>query len=395
MIQAHDKFQFQLLDAVQLAIQGTLSIKLVNPVTLQNILRNVTLHLPHNYELIAGTDVQNLHLYYSLTKVSVIANAHYVNIVLSIPLKSANRYFSLFRIMTLPTYVAPDKFVQIQTDYVYFGIQRSQRGYILLSEAYINRCKRSDITICPADTPVYDTHTLTCESSLFFQNTATHHPCRRKLLISHQMPTFYRNGMTWIFHFPTPHRVTLHCRNDNGQVPRTLLLSEAGILHDIAECYVTSDGFQTLPELHGASQAKLDMPQFFLPNITVVTAYELQQLQSIKSTEVQKLDNIHTRLSTLQQTFDMDSLLHIHHTSRAQESRTNWVATILSTAGAVVIMGVLCLTVYLRFGSIPCAVYKPNAKTENPSLPLETVETENAETDPRVVFKTYAMQSTN
>jgi hypothetical protein len=104
---------------VQLAIQGTLSIKLVNPVTLQSILRNVTLHLPHNYELIAWTNVQNLHLYYSLAK--VIANAHCVNIVLSIPLKSANRYFSLFRIMTLPTYVAPDKFVQIQTDYVYLS----------------------------------------------------------------------------------------------------------------------------------------------------------------------------------------------------------------------------------------------------------------------------------
>jgi hypothetical protein len=108
----------ELLDAMQLAIQGTLSIKLVNPVTLQSILRNVTLHLPHNYELIAGTNVQNLHLYYSLAKVSVIANAHCVSIVLSIPLKSANRYFSLFRIMTLPTYVAPDKFVQIQTMYI-------------------------------------------------------------------------------------------------------------------------------------------------------------------------------------------------------------------------------------------------------------------------------------
>jgi hypothetical protein len=371
---------------VHLAIRGTLSIKLVNPVTLQSILRNVTLHLPHNYELIAGTNVQNLHLYYSLAKVSVIANAHCANIVLTIPLKSANRYFSLFRIVTLPTYVAPDKFVQIQTDCVYFGIQRSQRDYILLSEAYVNRCKRSDITVCPADTPVYDTHTLTCESSLFFQNTATHHPCRRKLLVNHQMPIFYRHGMTWIFHFPTSHRVTLHCRNVSSQVPRTLLLSEAGILHDIAECYVTSDGFQTLPELHGASQAKLDMPQFFLPNITVVTAYGLLQLQSINSADVRKLDNIHTRLSTLQQTFDMDSLLHVHHTSRAQESRTNLDATILSTAGAVVIIGVLCLTVYLRFSIMPCAVFKPNAKTETSTLPLETVEPENAEAEPRGMF---------
>jgi hypothetical protein len=70
--------------------------------------------------------------------------------------------------MTLQTYVAPDKFVQIQTDYVYFGIQRSQRGYILLSEAYVNLCKRSDISVCSADTPIYDAHTLICESSPCF-----------------------------------------------------------------------------------------------------------------------------------------------------------------------------------------------------------------------------------
>lgn len=38
-----------LSDAIQLAIQGTLSIKLINPMTLQGILRNVTLQLPEGY----------------------------------------------------------------------------------------------------------------------------------------------------------------------------------------------------------------------------------------------------------------------------------------------------------------------------------------------------------
>jgi hypothetical protein len=65
-----------LLGAVQLAIQGTLSIKLINPVVLQNILRNVTLHLPQGYELIAGISIQDIHSYYDLATVSVIANAH-------------------------------------------------------------------------------------------------------------------------------------------------------------------------------------------------------------------------------------------------------------------------------------------------------------------------------
>jgi hypothetical protein len=94
-----------LLNAVQLAIQGTLSIKLISPLVLQNILRNVTLHLPQGYKLIAGTSIQDIHSYYDLATVSVVANAHCINIVLSIPLKSANRYFALFKIVTLPTYI--------------------------------------------------------------------------------------------------------------------------------------------------------------------------------------------------------------------------------------------------------------------------------------------------
>jgi hypothetical protein len=134
-----------LLDAVQLAIQGTLSIKLINPVVLQNILRNVTLHLPQGYELIAGISIQDIHSYYDLATVSVIANVHCINIVLRIPLKSANRYFALFKIVTLPTYITSDQFAQYRINYAHFGLQHSQLGCILLSEASCNRCKKPEL----------------------------------------------------------------------------------------------------------------------------------------------------------------------------------------------------------------------------------------------------------
>jgi hypothetical protein len=65
-----------LFNVVQCAMHGLLSIKLVNPIVLQNILRNVTLGLPEGYELIAGTDIEIIHLYYDLTAVSVLANTY-------------------------------------------------------------------------------------------------------------------------------------------------------------------------------------------------------------------------------------------------------------------------------------------------------------------------------
>ena len=65
-------------------------IKLISPVVLHNILRNVTLKLPENLELITSTNLNNMHLYYELTTVSVVANSHNINLILNIPLKPAN-----------------------------------------------------------------------------------------------------------------------------------------------------------------------------------------------------------------------------------------------------------------------------------------------------------------
>jgi hypothetical protein len=158
-----------LFDAVQYSIQRKLPLKLISPIALQNILRNVTLKLPEGYELIAGTSLENIHLYYDLVRFSVVANVHSIKLLLRVPLKPANRHFTLFRIITFPIRFSSDKYVQYVVEHAYLGIQHSQQAYILLSETSFNRCKRSTFTICPADITVYRAQALTCEFSLYFQ----------------------------------------------------------------------------------------------------------------------------------------------------------------------------------------------------------------------------------
>jgi hypothetical protein len=72
----------ELFNSIQFAILGTLPIKLISPTVLQNILRNVSLQLPDGYELIAGTRTEDLHMYYELVKVSLVANMHSVQLSL-------------------------------------------------------------------------------------------------------------------------------------------------------------------------------------------------------------------------------------------------------------------------------------------------------------------------
>jgi hypothetical protein len=69
----------ELLGAIQSALQGKLHITFINPGTLQNIFRNMTLHLPEGCELIAGTRIEN-----KLATVTLVGNAHGITIIINI-----------------------------------------------------------------------------------------------------------------------------------------------------------------------------------------------------------------------------------------------------------------------------------------------------------------------
>jgi len=86
----------EIFSAIQLAISGSLSMKLISPSSLQSILRNITLNLPEGYELIAGTRTENIHQYYKLSKVSVVPNFHCIKRIVHIPLKSAVHSFTRY-----------------------------------------------------------------------------------------------------------------------------------------------------------------------------------------------------------------------------------------------------------------------------------------------------------
>ena len=158
-------------------MHGRLSIKLVNPTGLQSILRKVTLRLPENFELIAGKNTGNIHSYRDLTTVSIVANSQCISLLLNVHLKLAHRYFTLFKVMYLPTRLSSDKFLQYSVDCSYLEFQNSQRAYLMLTETNYSHCKRGSITICSANVTKYNTQTVTCLSSLFFQSANTHRVC--------------------------------------------------------------------------------------------------------------------------------------------------------------------------------------------------------------------------
>ena len=94
--------------------------------------------------------------------------------------------------------------------------------------------------------------------SLYFQTSAICHLCRRQLIYNHQALIFQKFGTVWAYYFSTPHSVILQCRNVSGQTSYNELLLGAGLLHNTANCYISSDEIQVCPELHSETRVKLE-----------------------------------------------------------------------------------------------------------------------------------------
>ena len=195
--------------------------------------------LPENYELIAGTKFDNIHLYYELIKVTAVDTAHGIKSILKVPLKPESQHFTLSRIIALPTRILNVTFALYQLEYNYFGL--SHRDYILMTAADVQKCDAGSITICPADRALYEIRSITYKSKLYFQTTTKDGPYKRSLMLhetylvaarksidlpfpepassDHQVPTGQRMGDTYSNTFrrrinPQSHTVLNHFRRD-------------------------------------------------------------------------------------------------------------------------------------------------------------------------------------
>ena len=130
----------ELCEVVQCMIQGKLPVKLINPTTLHNILRNVSLHLPDWYELILDTRLDNVYSYYDLISITLVGYIHCVKIILNIPLNTLNRHFVLYQVIVLPTRISGDKFVMYSIEHSYLGIDDNRHDFILFTQADLSHC---------------------------------------------------------------------------------------------------------------------------------------------------------------------------------------------------------------------------------------------------------------
>jgi len=188
--------------------------------------------------------------------------------LITIPLKAASQHFTLHKLIVLPTQVLENKFVEIVHDFAYFALLVNQRDFASLIEADLQLCSAGTLTVCPFNIPLYDAKVPACEAELFFQISGEKPACRRKMLLHHSTPTAHRHGAMCFYHFPEQRQVTIRCPHGSQWIPFSEFLSETGVIRNATACIITANEVRTLPELHGTSQVRTDVPTLYLPDIT-------------------------------------------------------------------------------------------------------------------------------
>jgi len=224
------------------------------------------------------------------------------------------------------------------------------------------------------------------------------------VLCSHRSPTLLHRGSKWTHHFPDPRQVNIRCPQDHGWSSRTVSLVGSGVIHNASACHIATQELRTLPVLNKTAEQPLDTPQRFLPDrVPAVEGRKLAKIEAAMSSETSGLD-FKERLATPRQSFDVDTLLHVHQKSvhAAQESHWLRLITIVACSVTVILLLFSLLRAYLQLLWIRCWRVKtdptPIAAPRGTTVPDAMLEHEGGGTrsqgpqDP-VLFTTYALKA--
>ena len=270
----------EVLISLDSTMTGKLSMNLITPVMLRNILKNVTSYLMNGYTLCVSLQQNNINLFYEFMGISVLADYNSVKLVMLILLKTFEGHFYLYKLSIFPYKISNlDNYIQLTAEYDNLVLDDSHQCFLLWKEADIKKCRGKDIMICPADKPIYGRNVLTCESSLYFQRDKARTLCSRRILPQNFASIFIRHSHDCIYSFSSKQQLHLKCRQNATWITCTWSLQGSGILHNTSACHVTGQNFQLYPAMEGHSVSTIE----YYDNVRVlhiepVTYHEVQIL---------------------------------------------------------------------------------------------------------------------
>jgi len=241
--------------------------------------------------------------------------------------------------------------------------------------------------------------------SLYFQTTESQNLCERRLLLHHKTPILQRYESTWSYYLPERQHVVLRCWKDKAWTSSTHILYGNGVIYSTSQCLLTTDKFQTLPDIIGNTQATIDPTKLYVPDqVAIVANHELQALEEAIPSEIAQLDDVRFRVAIPRRLIDMDSLLSTSRITTRREQRSYWHLVTLSVLCVITVLAfiVYSLKPYTHKMFARCMT-RQNTSSQNTteSNPVHETSCTNsdenapdAKRDERHVFPVYPTLST-
>ena len=119
-------------------------------------MQQVALRLPTDVSLIAGTNLEDMFVYYETAKVQAYATPSEIRVIIPLPLRGADRVMNLYRTEPLPIYEPLlERRIQIQPESMYMALSESRQYSSLLTPADLRKCQKGLFTICESEFPLY------------------------------------------------------------------------------------------------------------------------------------------------------------------------------------------------------------------------------------------------
>jgi hypothetical protein len=282
----------QLQEGLEISAAGRLSSVLIPPHNLSKILQEVTLRLPQDISLIAGSNVENMYVYYEVATVQAYATAAAIRLIVRIPLRGADRVMTLFKNVPLPTYSEVlGRHIQIEPETSYLAVTENRQYYSLLTTADLQQCKKGSVTICEATFPFIHKNQATCSSALYFGQTDFAYKLCRKLILNEKFNPVWIQAKGfhpfWIYSLPSATIVTKKCKVNGTTQSSNIELSHTGILKEDINCQFYSEAFILLPVSDGYTNVSFTGSQVLPPH--------LPELMSTEERRQIAYDERHTR----------------------------------------------------------------------------------------------------
>jgi len=128
----------------------------------------------------------------------LIGNSHGIKITVNVPLKTTDQYFTLYKIIVLPSRISGYNFVRYCWLLLRWTKHQLSRhlDYRGIFETMYNRT-------CPADIVIYNTHIKSCEFILLFQANVSNTMCRRDILYNFEHLSYNSMGKSGSTIYPS------------------------------------------------------------------------------------------------------------------------------------------------------------------------------------------------